>query len=390
MGELFTRKSLYELVWSEPLRTVCTRFGISDVALSNTCRRAMIPTPERGYWARKEAGKSTSVRQLPERAPAMDDEVQVRSKPGYISHALTEQELLGPLPNPPQFEKTLDSVRAQLIATVGKVKVPRELTYSHPAILRLLKEDEQRREKEKASGYVVSWDRPQFDGPVARRRLQILNALFVVLGRFSGKPSLERDAVKTSISFYSQHVWIKLAPSKARGGTGTNRVADDGRKLTLSILDGYSPDRATKSWSDGEGANLESQLGDIAVEIVYQAELAYRQGVEHRYEWSKGRKVELEQKFQRSKLEAEKAERSRIQRVEKERVDHLLRDAAAFEQAAVIRKYVVGVHSATVGLTDTHGEVLDAWSIWATAEADRIDPSLNGRFLHGWPEPATS
>ena len=164
MGELFTRKSLYELVWSEPLRTVCTRFGISDVALSNTCRRAMIPTPERGYWARKEAGKSTSVRQLPERAPAMDDEVQVRSKPGYISHALTEQELLGPLPNPPQFEKTLDSVRAQLIATVGKVKVPRELTYSHPAILRLLKEDEQRREKEKASGYVVSWDRPQFDG----------------------------------------------------------------------------------------------------------------------------------------------------------------------------------------------------------------------------------
>jgi hypothetical protein len=57
--------------------TLCARFGISDVALKNTCKRATIPTPERGYWARKEAGKKTSGPDLPERLPAMDDEVLV-------------------------------------------------------------------------------------------------------------------------------------------------------------------------------------------------------------------------------------------------------------------------------------------------------------------------
>lgn len=57
--------------------TLCARFGISDVALKKTCKRASIPTPERGYWARKEAGKKAFVPDLPERHPAMDDEVLV-------------------------------------------------------------------------------------------------------------------------------------------------------------------------------------------------------------------------------------------------------------------------------------------------------------------------
>ena len=68
MGEWLSRRSLYDLVWSQPMRVLCTRFGISDVALAKTCKRAMIPTPERGYWARKEAGKKTWVQPAPRTA----------------------------------------------------------------------------------------------------------------------------------------------------------------------------------------------------------------------------------------------------------------------------------------------------------------------------------
>ena len=52
MGQRLSRKELYELVWSEPMKNLSIRFGISDVALKKTCARAEIPTPDRGYWAR--------------------------------------------------------------------------------------------------------------------------------------------------------------------------------------------------------------------------------------------------------------------------------------------------------------------------------------------------
>ena len=33
MAERLNRKELYDLVWSEPMKTLSARFGISDVAL---------------------------------------------------------------------------------------------------------------------------------------------------------------------------------------------------------------------------------------------------------------------------------------------------------------------------------------------------------------------
>jgi hypothetical protein len=60
MAERLSREELYELVWSQPLRTLSARFRISDVALKKTCLKAAIPTPERGYWARKDAGQKVA------------------------------------------------------------------------------------------------------------------------------------------------------------------------------------------------------------------------------------------------------------------------------------------------------------------------------------------
>lgn len=48
---------LYDLFWSEPMRTLAARFGMSDVALGKVCRKAGIPLPGLGYWAKRQAGK---------------------------------------------------------------------------------------------------------------------------------------------------------------------------------------------------------------------------------------------------------------------------------------------------------------------------------------------
>ncbi len=58
MSHEFSRLELYQLVWSEPLRKLAQRLGISDVAIANRFRGAGIPLPGIGYWAKKDAGKA--------------------------------------------------------------------------------------------------------------------------------------------------------------------------------------------------------------------------------------------------------------------------------------------------------------------------------------------
>ena len=83
MTERLTRKALYDLVWSEPMKTLSARFEISDVALKKTCARAGLPTPERGYWAKKDAGKETFQAAFPSRPPGMDDEIEIGTNTSY-------------------------------------------------------------------------------------------------------------------------------------------------------------------------------------------------------------------------------------------------------------------------------------------------------------------
>ena len=75
MNGEFTRKQLYDLVWSQPMRTVAANLGISDAALAKHCKRADLPVPSRGYWARKQAGKPTILIALPPRFPGAPDRI---------------------------------------------------------------------------------------------------------------------------------------------------------------------------------------------------------------------------------------------------------------------------------------------------------------------------
>src|SRR5437879_11745700 len=103
MAERLSRKALYDLAWSEPMQSLSTHFEISDVALKKTCARTGIPTPERGYWAKKEAGKERFQAAFSLRPPGMDDQVEIGAGGNTSYHYWTEEELLGPIGSPPEF-----------------------------------------------------------------------------------------------------------------------------------------------------------------------------------------------------------------------------------------------------------------------------------------------
>ena len=110
-----SRKELYDPVWSEPMKNLCVRFGISDVALRKTCARAAIP-------------------KCP---PGLIDDIAIRGGGNYRYQAWSDQDLMAPLPPPPQFEESIEAVRERVAKTIGKLTVPREIRGCHGAIDRL-------------------------------------------------------------------------------------------------------------------------------------------------------------------------------------------------------------------------------------------------------------
>ena len=61
----YEREKLFEEVWAEPMLAVAARYGVSSVALAKTCRKLGVPTPPRGYWALKAAGRTGVKPRLP-------------------------------------------------------------------------------------------------------------------------------------------------------------------------------------------------------------------------------------------------------------------------------------------------------------------------------------
>jgi hypothetical protein len=188
-----------------------SQFDISDVGLKNICKKFDIPVPARGYWAKLQAGKPATKVGLPARAAGMDDEVVIGGRNLHWSYRFTNEEILGPLPDPPSFPGDLASVRERVRKTIGKVSVPRAMTAHHPAIARLIAQDKMRRQKQAASIYSFAWDDPVFDSPFDQRRLRFLNTLFLAMARWGGKAEVRgREAREIRITIHQTSLSVSL------------------------------------------------------------------------------------------------------------------------------------------------------------------------------------
>ncbi|RWA29292.1 hypothetical protein DJ028_05735 [Pseudomonas veronii] len=59
------RDTLYSEVWTTPMASLAPKYGVSAVFLSRVCARLNIPSPPRGYWARKHSGQRPKIPPLP-------------------------------------------------------------------------------------------------------------------------------------------------------------------------------------------------------------------------------------------------------------------------------------------------------------------------------------
>jgi hypothetical protein len=137
----------------------------------------------------------------------------------------------------------------------------------------------------------------------------------------------------------------------------------------------------TTRWEDNDGLPLERQLADVMVGILVAAEHAHRRWLEKQAAWERERREEEERAAIRRREEAEKRERERLAAIEKAKVDALLSDAQAWRTANNLRDYIQAVDDAAGERIGT--PEFEAWSRWASNEADKLDPIGSGRAWEG-------
>lgn len=63
---MVTREELYELVWSKPMSKLAAQFNVSGSYMARVCTALRVPRPERGYWAKLQAGRAPKQPPLPD------------------------------------------------------------------------------------------------------------------------------------------------------------------------------------------------------------------------------------------------------------------------------------------------------------------------------------
>lgn len=140
MSRSFTRKELYDLVWSEPMRDIAKRFEISDVGPAKACRNAEIPVPPRGYWNKQKAGHRVVMADLARRRAGHSDTITIGGDRRW--HHVDRLELDEPVPPPPTFDEPIENLRAHVTKAVAQISIKTKLEVLHPAIKALLDKDE--------------------------------------------------------------------------------------------------------------------------------------------------------------------------------------------------------------------------------------------------------
>jgi len=379
MGKQYTREEMYELVWSEPIRTLAERVGVSDTAIRNVCKKAKVPLPHQGHWAKRRAGKRTVIAKLPPRFPGASNLVAFGRQNRWEEQRISLDE---PLPPYPSFDEPLANVLTRVETMVGKVTCPLLKTRTHPAIQKLLEQDEER--KKEYERIPIAYYTPRFTSSLEKRRLRIINALFLAAQKVGCRPQFSipkyaDEEPPPSIQVGAE--FVAFLVEVVESGARKRAKKEHGSQRLIVRIKGQKGDSGNQLvWKDGEDTKLEKQLSEILVQLIVSGERQHRDALVRQHEWLEGRKKELELKREREEQDRLQKERERLEQVERERVERLLSGADDLLKARTIRNYVAEIRSRSNAIQADSAKI-EKWAAWALAQADKLDPVMNPEFL---------
>lgn len=360
------RDALYEQVWRTPISRLASTYGLSDNGLRKICKKLHVPTPGRGYWARRQHGHDVAPVPLPELPEGAPDTHVIHRRPAAPEDEARDE--------PPATE----AAHAPALE-VPPITVPSRLRAPHPLVARTreaFKEafTDQYGRKHPADGLHVIVGPDQ-----VRRALRVLNALLKQATRLGVDMGTEPDRRRAQSYFAieGERVYVRMTERLRR----EERPVDPSEpswarrkwdyfltgRLRIELVGAHGPGR--KRWSDGVRQRLEDQLASV-LEGVYaaaQGAKRWRAEIERRE-----RAWEEDQRRKQEAAERKAAEAARRRDLEAQ--------AHGWTQSQTLSAYLDAVEQqadAATLLPDAQ-EAHEAWMAWAREHARRVNPLSDG------------
>lgn len=346
---VFTRKELYDLVWSESLLSLSKKYNISDVGLRKICTKASIPLPQNGHWQKIKFGRKVIKPPLSsDYAGSQEITLTIRSEknqkvPGALS------------PLTIQRNEVENNIQAKLVVP-EKLKNPDSLVIAAKNALISGRTD--------SYLYIgtVSCSRSDLDTRVAKtnipRALRFWDTLIKAL-RARGHNVLIKNNETNAIVEGEEFKIIfreKMKKVLVKDTHYDRTVYHPTGILSFQLYGSFG-----REWKDGK-VTLESQLS----KIIAQLELAGKEWKERRSQW----KIDEE-----NRKEKERIKKELEQRKEKELSDfkETLQNSSRWHKAVNLRNYIDAVEL-KAQQNNSITEELSNWLQWARKKANWYDP----------------
>ncbi len=365
-----TLDNLIAFAWSAPMRELAAQVGLSDVGLKKLLKSHGVFGPPQGHWNRVHAGRSVSEPPAaPARGPGKRPYIHVDRRLAHLPEAALPSSA-GPFASA-KVSEDLEELRAQTLKAVGRPASAAKITHPHSAIRMLLAQDE----KEQAKAAETRWHTANvlYGSPFEKRRLRILNALFLTLNRQGHDGRADRQDHYTEFSAFIGDTRILVNLDEVGRKAVYNRYTaprpDPKRpasvKLRLTV--------GNASWQDDAAGTLESKIAEITAGLIVEGERTYREYLR-----------ELEEQAERERVAAERCRQERLAKANADRSAALIESGRLLAEAENLRSLTMRVARAVVdGRLDMSAAQLAEWRQWADQEADKLDPVISGQVrLH--------
>lgn len=345
----FTRKELYEIVWSTTLSKLTLQYAYTNDGIKKICKQFDIPMPDGSYWSKLKFKKQFKKEKLNPIFSGVDKIILTKREEG----------------NSVNVNQTPLTIRTKEIEndTKAPLIVPEKL--SKPDILiQNTKDLYNRRKKEryywndKIDSVSISVQDEHLD-----RAFRIMDT-FIKLLRFRGH-TFRKDrnnrgpliVVKDVEFHFSLREAQKRIPSEKQYESSTYLPTGI---LVIKIGESYH----IKEWKDGS-VKLEKQLAKIVAKIEL--------GADEELIWREKSRLQAILREEQEKIKQEF-----VARREKEitKTKKLFSDAERYNKAIIYRKYIIATEHKAIKENNLTDELKD-WIKWATEKADWFDPFTN-------------
>ncbi|WKK26991.1 PE-PGRS family protein [Streptomyces olivoreticuli] len=237
---------------------------------------------------------------------------------------------------------------------------------------------------------------------LAEQALARYGEIAVSKKRRQPRPLLTVHGRTYEISFRERQKQVRYVPKQPGHRTYDWQRVTPGHKfepsgeleLLVSQHSGYSYNYGwKKEWADTAKKPLEEQIGSVFRALKARAEEQERARLEREAEQQRLREERERQEAERRRLKAEREERERrewaatvsaasVKAVHAVRAERFGTALEQWQAAGEIRAFCTALDEAATMSKDTlEAERLREWSAWGKAEADRLDPTMNGKGL---------